>query len=85
MLELLAPVYSKSKEYKKALQQIAKMQSLLGDLQVSWNRDPRLRCHARSGAPVLLTSTTSRSIVKVLLGRTGIEMICNLTYALAQP
>ncbi|GAQ92488.1 hypothetical protein KFL_010270010 [Klebsormidium nitens] len=33
MLELLAPVYSKAKEYKKALQQIVKCQSLLGDLQ----------------------------------------------------
>lgn len=34
MLELLAPVYSKAKEYKKALQHIVKCQSLLGDLQV---------------------------------------------------
>jgi hypothetical protein len=34
MLELLAPVYSKAKEYKKAVQHIVKMQGLLGDLQV---------------------------------------------------
>lgn len=38
MLELLAPVYSKAKEYKKALQHMVKCQSLLGDLQVRARR-----------------------------------------------